>query len=62
MKNNSDDKEITKIFYDLYYICMKYNDENKLSKNDKKEINCDIYLHGFKFFAEKYINDKNRNI
>jgi hypothetical protein len=32
---------------------------SKNDKNDKKEIDCDIYLHGFNFFAEKYINDKN---
>lgn len=69
MKNNSyNDKEISKMFYDLYYVCMKYNDKNKLSKtdikdkNDKKEIDCDIYLHGFNFFSEKYIDDKNRQI
>ena len=57
MKNNSNnDKEIAKMFYDLYYVCMKYNDENQLSKNykkdmknekdikNKKEIDCGIYM------------------
>lgn len=68
MKNNSDDKEMMKIFYNLYYICMKYNDEKNLYKKDKedkedkkykKENDCSMYFHGYKFFVEKYINDRN---
>lgn len=68
MKNNSDDKELAIIFYDFYYICMKYNDEKMLSKiekknkNYKKEIDCGMYFNGYKFFIEKYINDRNRKI
>ena len=62
MKNKYDDKEMAIIFYDLYYVCMKYNDENKLSKKDKKEIDCGMYFNGYKFFIEKHINDINRKI
>jgi len=66
MKNNYDDKEMAIIFYDLYYICMKYNNEKKLSikekKKEKKEIDCEMYFNGYKFFIEKYINNTNRMI
>jgi len=65
MKNKYDEKDISNRFYCLYYICMKYNDEQNLYKKDKKEkkaVDCNMYFNGYKFFVEKYINDMNRSV
>jgi len=45
MKNKYDEKDIAERFYDMYYICMKYNDEQKLYKKEKKEIDCNMYFN-----------------
>lgn len=62
MENNyhyNDYKKLAELYHNIYMNCMKYKEQKKLSD---KEIDCGVYFNNFKFFSEKYIDDKNRKI
>lgn len=52
-KENNTDKELAKLFYNLYIGCIAYKD-----KKEENNINCNEYYDKFKFFSEKYVDKK----
>ena len=55
-KENNIDKEMAKLFYNLYKGCIAYKD-----KKEEKNINCDEYYDKFKIFSEKFIDNKSKS-
>jgi len=56
MKTNNPDKEIAKLYYNLYIGCLKYKNE----KTNKK-VNCKAYYEEFEKFEKfsiKYVHSK----
>jgi len=51
------DKEMAKIFLNMYNSCIKYKSEIE-KKNSKKKVNCDEYLKKFLFFTKNNIDNK----
>jgi hypothetical protein len=52
-KTSDSNKEMSKLFYNLYIGCVKYK-----VKNEEKNIKCDEFYDKFKFFSEKYADSK----
>lgn len=55
MKNINEDKAMAELFYNIYIGCLKYKNENQ-----KKIISCDSFYDKFKYFSEKYIDNKDQ--
>ena len=56
-KSNSDsDKEMAKLFYHMYMACITTKHEYSFDR----QLGCKEYYDKFQFFAEKYIDDKDR--
>lgn len=61
MKNkNNSDKEMAELFYNMYMACIKTKQENTLKYSVDRHLGCKEYYDKFQFFAEKYIDDKDR--
>lgn len=60
MKKENHDKEMAILYYNLFIGCLKYNSERR--EQLSKKIDCVDYYNGLKFFAEKYVDNKEQKI
>lgn len=60
MKLNITDKDMARLFYHMYTGCLQYNKQHEKDKNTELKLDCNEFYNHFKFYAEKYIDSKNK--